>query len=149
MDLKYWFIVLTVNTVMRVVNGERYIGDEDVGSEAGRRLVEGFEETFLQAKPLNLCDFFPVLRWVDYKGVEKSMKAVQGKRDGFLQGLVDEFRRKTAGGNSFSDDDKSTVTGTLLRLQESEPEFYTEDLIKSVILVSTNYLLSALVFLLF
>lgn len=124
---------------MRVVNGERFVGDEDAGGEAGRKLVEGFEETFLRGKPLNLCDYFPVLRWVDYQGVEKSMRAVQGRRDGFLQGLVDEFRRKReANCVDVGDDYKSsTMIGTLLRLQESEPEFYTEDVIKSVILVST------------
>ncbi|XP_058221154.1 cytochrome P450 81C13-like isoform X1 [Rhododendron vialii] len=133
-ELKYWFFVLTVNTIMRVVNGERYVGDEDAGGEAGRKLVEGFEETFMRGKPLNLCDYFPVLRWVDYQGVEKSMRAVQGKRDGFLQGLVDEFRRKREA-NCVDDYKSSTLIGTLLRLQESEPEFYTEDVIKSVILV--------------
>lgn len=138
-ELKYWFFVLTVNIIMRVVNGERFVGDEDAGGEAGRKLVEGFEETFMRGKPLNLCDYFPVLRWVDYQGVEKSMRAVQGRRDGFLQGLVDEFRRKReANCVDVGDDYKSsTMIGTLLRLQESEPEFYTEDVIKSVILVST------------
>ncbi|KAE9457211.1 hypothetical protein C3L33_10886, partial [Rhododendron williamsianum] len=120
-----------------VVNGERFVGDEDAGGEAGRKLVEGFEETFMRGKPLNLCDYFPVLRWVDYQGVEKSMRAVQGRRDGFLQGLVDEFRRKREENCVDVGDEykSSTMIGTLLRLQESEPEFYTEDVIKSVILV--------------
>ncbi|KAH7848547.1 hypothetical protein Vadar_004244 [Vaccinium darrowii] len=135
-ELKYWFFVLTVNIVMRLVNGERFVGDEVAGIEAGKKLVEGFEETFMKGTPLNLCDFFPVLRWVDYKGVEKSLRVVQGKRDEFLQGLVYEFRRKIEG-DCFDDGGncKSTLIGILLGLQESEPEFYTEDIIKSLILV--------------
>lgn len=59
------------------------------GLKREKKLVEGFEETFMKGTPLNLCDFFPFLRWVDYKGVEKSLRVVQGKRDEFLQGLVD------------------------------------------------------------
>jgi hypothetical protein len=46
--------------------------------------------------------------------------------DLILQGLVDEHRR---------DRDRNTMINHLLTLQDSQPEYYTEDIIKGLILV--------------
>ncbi|CAL5332488.1 unnamed protein product [Camellia sinensis] len=99
----------------RLVAGDRCVRNEDAGTELGKRFFEGLNEKFLRRSSSNLCDYVPMLRWIDYEGVKQSM--VRQKR-------VDE------GG------DKKTLIGTLLCLQESEPDFYTDDLIKSLILVS-------------
>jgi hypothetical protein len=47
--------------------------------------------------------------------------------DLILQGLIDELRREKNG---------NTMINHLLTLQESEPEYYTEEIIKGLILVS-------------
>ncbi|CAL5355679.1 unnamed protein product [Camellia sinensis] len=98
----------------RLVAGDRCVRDEDAGTELGKRFVEGLKEKFLRSSPSNLCDYVPILRWIDYGGVKKSM-----------------VRRKRADEGG----DKKTLIGTLLCLQKSEPDFYTDDLIKSLILV--------------
>ncbi|KAL6995431.1 imidazoleacetate 4-monooxygenase [Sarracenia purpurea var. burkii] len=134
-DLKYWFLLLATNMVTTLVTGERYVRYEDAGNESGKKLLERIKEMFVNVTPTNLCDFFPILRWIDYKGAEKSMMGLQKKRDEFLQGLVDEYRRKKSRNSDTGDNNWSAMIGTLLFLQESEPEFYTEDLVKSMILV--------------
>ncbi|XAR61936.1 Isoflavone 2'-hydroxylase [Bertholletia excelsa] len=135
-ELKHWFSVLAFNIIMRLVAGDRCVKDEDAGKEVGREIVGRLEKTFLTAAPFNLCDYFPILRWIDYKGSKKSMMRTQKNRDEFLQELIDDFRRKRGESSDIGDDkEKSTLIGVLLRLQESEPEFYTEDIIKSIILV--------------
>ncbi|CAL5383803.1 unnamed protein product [Camellia sinensis] len=130
-DLEYWFTLLTFNMTTRLVAGDRCVRDEDAGTELGKRFVEGLKEKFLRSSPSNLCDYVPILRWIDYGGVKKSMVILQKKRDEFLQGLIDQVRRKRADEGG----DKKTLIGTLLCLQESEPDFYTDDLIKSLIVV--------------
>jgi cytochrome P450 len=51
-----------------------------------------------------------------------------GKRmDAFWKGLIDEHR---------VDKDRNTMVSHLLALQESEPEYYTDEIIKGIILVS-------------
>ncbi|GMP45420.1 hypothetical protein CsSME_00013954 [Camellia sinensis var. sinensis] len=115
----------------RLVAGDRCVRDEDAGMELGKRFVEGLKEKFLRSSPSNLCDYVPMLRWIDYGGVKQSMVILQKKRDEFLQGLIDQVRQKRADKGG----DKKTLIGTLLCLQESELDFYTDDLIKSLILV--------------
>lgn len=104
------------------------------GTEEGKRLFEQTKGKFSPGSPLNMSDLFPILRWFDYKGVEKGMKLLHNKRDDFLQSLIEEFRKKKVnsyGGRKFT----LNLVGTLLGLQESDPDFYTDDIVKSMILV--------------
>ncbi|CAL5355683.1 unnamed protein product [Camellia sinensis] len=137
-DLEYWFTLLTFNMMTRLVASDRCVRDEDAGTELGKRFVEGLKEKFLRSSPSNLCDYVPILSWIDYGGVKKSMVILQKKRDEFLQGLIHQVRRKRADEGG----DKKTLIGTLLCLQESEPNFYMDDLIKSLILVIVSFLLN-------
>ncbi|XP_057490154.1 cytochrome P450 81C13-like [Actinidia eriantha] len=134
-DLKYWFSLLVFNIVMRLVNGERCVRDEDAGTESGKKILERLWGKFVISTPVNLCDFVPILRWIDYKGFEKMLVMLHKERDEFLQGLIDEYRLKKSSDSSGVGENKSTMIGSLLRLQESEPEFYSDDLIKSMLLV--------------
>ncbi|XP_028101299.1 cytochrome P450 81D11-like [Camellia sinensis] len=77
----------------RLVASDRCVRDEDAGTELGKRFVEGLKEKFLRSSPSNLCDYVPILRWIDYGRVKKSMVILQKKRDEFLQGLIDQKAR--------------------------------------------------------
>lgn len=83
-----------------------------------------------------MCDFFPILRRIGYKGLEKSMIKLHKRRNEFLQDLVDEFRRRrttSPKSNSVTNGTKTTLIETLLSLQESEPDSYSDDIIKGFI----------------
>ncbi|XP_050218842.1 cytochrome P450 81Q32-like isoform X2 [Mercurialis annua] len=91
----------------------------------------------------NLYDYFPVLRWVDYQGVEKKMLRLKKKMDSFLQDLIEEHRRARAETESSAtlnlhkaSNQKldMTLIDVMLSLKETEPEFYTDQTIKGVIL---------------
>ena len=76
----------------------------------------------------NPGEFLPMLRWFDLDNVEKKLKGMGAKIDGFLQGLVDKHRSGKTSGN--------TLINHLLALQKSQPEYYTDQIIKGLILVS-------------
>lgn len=80
-----------------------------------------------------MIDFLPILRWFGYKGLEKKMDVIHSKRNEFLNTLLDEFRRNKISG--LKSNSSNTLIETLLSFQESEPEFYTDDIIKSIMLV--------------
>ncbi|XP_076945811.1 (+)-piperitol/(+)-sesamin synthase CYP81Q2-like [Bidens hawaiensis] len=74
----------------------------------------------------------PVLSWLGVKGLEKKLIKLQDKRDVFFQGLIEQLR-KTKGDESVNK--RKTMIELLLSLQESEPEYYTDAMIRSFVLV--------------
>ena len=81
----------------------------------------------------NICDFFPILKWAVYKGLEKNMIRMQKMRDEALGRLIEEMKQKKP-----HVEKKRTLIETLFSLRESEPKFYSDNVIKSIILVSSS-----------
>ncbi|CAH8344870.1 unnamed protein product [Eruca vesicaria subsp. sativa] len=123
-DIHSMFCDLTFNNIIRMMTGKRYYGDaSEENSEAKhvRQLVADVVSVFGVG---NAVDYLPVLRWVT--GYEKRVKALAGRFDEFLQGLVDERRAAKEKGQ--------TMIDHLLSLQETQPEYYTDRNIKGTIL---------------
>lgn len=130
-NLSALFEQLAKNIVMRVVNGKRW------------------ESEFNPPSPpvINVIDFVPVLRWVGYKGIEKEMVREIKGRDEFFQGVIDEFREKRGEKNlgdvseairrtgGVQGRKRKTLVEELLDLQEDDPEYYTDDILKGIIAV--------------
>ncbi|MCD7465891.1 hypothetical protein HAX54_002099 [Datura stramonium] len=125
MDLTNWVYTFSFNLMNKIVAGRHIGSEEDAGMEKGILMVEKLKGIFFVDIPiLNMCDFLPLLRWIGYKGMEKKMSLVHNQRNEFLNNLLKEFRQeKVSVGNR---EKKNTLIGTLLSLQESKPEFYTE-----------------------
>jgi hypothetical protein len=72
------------------------------------------------------------------------MKRLHGIRDDFLKNLIDEIRLKLKRTTSLKADEvtdgeeRRSVAEILLCLRESEPEFYTDEVIKSTVLVRSS-----------
>ncbi|KAJ8541156.1 hypothetical protein K7X08_001972 [Anisodus acutangulus] len=131
-----WVFTFVFNVMMRTGTGKRCVSEEDIGTEKGKQIIEEIRGIFFATLlVMNVCDFFPVLKWFGYKGIEKGMVSLHKKRNEFLNNLFDEFRQKKVISTDRNMEKKSTLVETLLSLQESEPEFYTDDFIKSVITV--------------
>ncbi|KAL0377884.1 UNVERIFIED_CONTAM: cytochrome [Sesamum radiatum] len=99
---------------------------EDEENEEAKQFRELIDEVFKLNGVSNPADFFPMFRWIDYKGYEKNLARLSAKMDSFLQGLIDEHKRDK-GGNSMIDH--------LISVQESEPDYYTDVIIKGIIMV--------------
>lgn len=82
-------------------------------------------EAFKLSDVANPGDFIPALRWIDFGGYEKKLQRIHGKMDAFLQGLLDEHRR---------DKSNDSMIDHLLLLQESQPEYYTDEIIKGLLM---------------
>jgi hypothetical protein len=80
-----------------------------------------------------------MLRWIDYGGLEKKLMGLSKKMDAFLQGLIDEKRREEG----------NTMIDHLLSLQKSQPEYYTDQIIKGIIRVSAVHFFFSSLFILF
>ncbi|KAL0350543.1 UNVERIFIED_CONTAM: cytochrome [Sesamum radiatum] len=111
---------LIFNIIMRMLVGKRYYGEEKENEHLGERFREMVSEVFEHAQSSNPEDFLPFLLWIDYRGFKKKMVSLGKKLDDVYQGLLEEHRREK----------RNTIIGHLLYLQESDPEFYTDQIIK-------------------
>ncbi|KAK7406499.1 hypothetical protein VNO78_08126 [Psophocarpus tetragonolobus] len=126
-QLRSVFAELTFNTIMRMVCGKRYYGDDHDGTNAEE--AHKFRTVMNEMSQLglgsNLVDFVPVLRFFDFRG-HKKIRSVAEKLDALFQGLIDEHRNRTQSLN--------TMIDHLLSSQESQPEYYTDQIIKGLIM---------------
>lgn len=129
-ELSSMFSEMTFNTIMRMVSGKRYYGEDcDVSDvEEARMFREIIKELVTLGGTGNPGDFLAFLRWFDFDGLEKRLKKISKKTDGFLQGLIDEHRN---GRKHIAD----TMIDHLLKQQQSQPEYYTDQIIKGLIVV--------------
>ncbi|BFG35871.1 hypothetical protein CerSpe_221450 [Prunus speciosa] len=127
-ELKSMFSELTFNIIMTMVAGKRYYGDDvSVDEEEAKQFRQITRDAFSLGGAANPADFLPILNWVGSGGYEKKVKTLAKRTDVFLQGLIDEHRRKGKNG--------ITMIDHLLSLQESQPEYYNDQIIKGLILV--------------
>ncbi|KAG6780154.1 hypothetical protein POTOM_013008 [Populus tomentosa] len=117
---------LTCNIIMRMVAGKRYYGEDVKEIEEARIFKEIMEEFAECIAVRNLGDMIPLLQWIDFTGHLKKLDRLSKKMDVFLQGLVDEHR---------DDRDRNTMINRFLALQEEQPEYYTDEVIKGHVLV--------------
>ncbi|KAH7835747.1 hypothetical protein Vadar_029413 [Vaccinium darrowii] len=117
---------LTLNNIIRMIAGKRYYGDDVEESAEAEEFQEIVSDVFSHSGASNPANFLPVLLWIDYKGKEKNLEKTQNRLDALLQGLIDEHRRVTS---------KNTMIDHLLKLQESQPEYYTDAIMKGLMSV--------------
>ncbi|TYI72880.1 hypothetical protein E1A91_D07G090300v1 [Gossypium mustelinum] len=119
---------MTFNNIMRMVAGKRYFGEEVTNEKEAREFREVIEGTFRNGGTGNRADFLPVLNW--FGGYEKKVKKIGKKLDGLLQKLVDEHRWMKQENNG-----NGSMVDHLLNLQQSDPDYYTDEIIKGLMLV--------------
>lgn len=122
-NLKSLFFEFVYNVAMVAINGKRGPAMDDM---------------FGPSKILDLCEYFPLLRWIDLLGIQRKFKSLNRRRDSFLQSLIDEARGKI--GSSPSIEGKKSYLEALLSMQKAQPELYTDDILKGLILVSFFFL---------
>ncbi|KAF2290802.1 hypothetical protein GH714_015521 [Hevea brasiliensis] len=132
-ELKPMLMELTFNIIMRMVAGKRYNGEEVTGKDKAeaKQFREMMKEIFEYAGASYLGDFLPFLQWFDYQGFLNRVVRLGKRTDRFLQDLIDEHRRDD---KASSESRNNTMISHLLCLQESQPEYYTDEIIKGLIL---------------
>ncbi|XP_065881476.1 cytochrome P450 81Q32-like [Euphorbia lathyris] len=131
-DLKSAFFELMLNMMMRMIAGKRYYGENVEEVEEAARFQGIVRETF-QLAGVNLGDFVPLLGVL--KGEERRFVELQKKRDGFIQDLIEEHRKQMAiRSQSPCEERNKTLIEVLLSLQESDSEWFTDQIIKSLML---------------
>ncbi|KAI5439361.1 cytochrome P450 81E8 [Lathyrus oleraceus] len=122
--LRTLFSELTFNTIMRMVCGKRFYDDESDEAKKFRDVMNDLREYGLDS---HLGDFVPLFRLFDFSGAYNKLKKVGEKMDALFQGLVNEHRKDRK-------ENKNTMIDHLLSLQESQPDYYSDQIIKGLIM---------------
>ncbi|XP_062003991.1 cytochrome P450 81Q32-like [Rosa rugosa] len=130
-DLRSMLSELTFNIIMTMVAGKRYYGDDMSDKEEAKQFRDLMSEGLSYAGATNPSDFVPILKWFGGGGFEKKVMDLGKRMDAFLQGLIDEQNPS----KTTSDRTANTLIHHLLSLQESQPEYYTDQIIKGLILI--------------
>ncbi|PIA32992.1 hypothetical protein AQUCO_04200027v1 [Aquilegia coerulea] len=128
-EMKSMFFELTLNILMRMIAGKRYYGEHVKDLEEAREFQEIVEETFILSGASNIGDFFPLLNLIGVRGFKKRMMSVIGKKDKAMQELIEERRSLRRSGFKV-EEKKKTFIDVLLSLQETEPDYYTDKMIR-------------------
>ncbi|OIW07007.1 hypothetical protein TanjilG_02641 [Lupinus angustifolius] len=122
-ELKSKFLELTFNATMRILTGKRYFGEDLDKSELDE--AKQFREIINEL--VVFSEFIPKvgLGWFGFVS-EKSLKNISLRLDDFMQGRIDEHRNEKKNTN--------TMIDNLLTQQQSQPQYYTDQIIKGLIL---------------
>ncbi|KAF0893496.1 hypothetical protein E2562_025866 [Oryza meyeriana var. granulata] len=130
-DVKARAFELALNAVARMVAGKRYYGgegDAEAESEEAARFREMVREYFAMHGASNLQDFVPVLGLVDIGGANRRAVRLTRARNAWAQRLIDEHRAAAAATGV------RTMVRDLLEMQASEPEAYSDKVIRALCL---------------
>lgn len=128
-ELSFMLHNMMYNNLMRMISGKRYYGEEIDAKDAkeAKEFRETVEEMVKLTGVSNKADYLPFLRWFDFQNLEKRLQNISNRFDAILNALIYENRSKMKPEN--------TLIDHLLKLQESQPEYYTDQIIKGLILV--------------
>ncbi|KAJ7952801.1 putative Cytochrome P450 [Quillaja saponaria] len=116
---------------MRMISGKRYYGnDGDVTDvEEAKQFRKLIKELLGYGGANNPEDFMPtLLKLIDFNGVTKKLRSLAKRMDALLQGLIEEHRNKNK-------EESNTMIDHLLSLQHADPQYYTDQIIKGLLLV--------------
>lgn len=120
---------MTFNISVRMAAGKRYFGEgvREEEAEEGREFRELIKQAVAMGGVSNPGDFIPMLNWIP-NGYERKVSRIGKRMDAFLQGLIEEHR-------SNKEEGRNTMIDHLLSLQQSEPAYYGDQIIKGFFLV--------------
>ncbi|KAG6478075.1 hypothetical protein ZIOFF_061507 [Zingiber officinale] len=113
--------------------------EEDRAEEQRRRLRMMIEEAFAESGVASAADFLPWLRWLGWRATERKFLEIQRKRDRLFGELVERHRRQLGGDAKDAEatgkgkEGKTAVIDVMLSLQQRDPQFYTDDIVKGVV----------------
>ncbi|KMT04279.1 hypothetical protein BVRB_8g183550 [Beta vulgaris subsp. vulgaris] len=124
---------MSLNILTRILTGKRYFffGEEIGGDhkQEAEKFLDIMREVFELTGVSNVVDCFWFLRWINFRNVEGRMVAVKHKMDNFLDGLIEECRKRYKNGG------ETAMIYNLLKLQDAEPANYPDHIIKGIIMI--------------
>ncbi|KDP38430.1 hypothetical protein JCGZ_04355 [Jatropha curcas] len=126
-EMKQWFWDVTLNGVLKLVVGKRYVeyikNDDDSNESGDGDWRFALRDFFQLSGKFPVSDALPYLRWLDIGGVEKEMQNVAKVLDKVVSGWLEEHKKKRASGAKTEED----FMDVMLSLLDDSKEIYNRD----------------------
>ncbi|XP_071692990.1 cytochrome P450 81Q32-like [Rutidosis leptorrhynchoides] len=116
------------NVMTRMMGGKKYYGLKSGKLEEAKRFQDIIRDTEEANAKASVADMLPYLRWLVARKLKKRFASVQKRRDEFMQEWIDEFRTN----GLVNGEGKKTFLSVMLSLQDADPEYYTNEVIKGL-----------------
>ncbi|KAL5704970.1 hypothetical protein ACHQM5_023325 [Ranunculus cassubicifolius] len=116
-ELKQWFNDLTLNVIVRMIAGKRYLRAPSVRLEdgdEGKQLQKVVKDFFRLVGLFVVADAIPCLGWLDFKGHLKAMKKTAKDIDSILGRWLEEHRQNILADGSKTEQDFMYVLLSIL-----------------------------------
>ncbi|KNA10983.1 hypothetical protein SOVF_139350, partial [Spinacia oleracea] len=129
-NLNQGFNHLALNIMTMMTAGKRYYGKDIEDATQAKQFSELLREGSVLSAADNPGDFLPILKFL-FRGLERQMVAWMDKTDSFYQQLLDERKSKV------NTDGTKAIIDVLISAQKQDPVFFTNEVIKGMIMVGT------------
>ncbi|KAJ8773258.1 hypothetical protein K2173_028435 [Erythroxylum novogranatense] len=133
-EMRTVFFELTLNIMMRMIAGKRYFGENGADLKEVKKFQQIVAETTRLSGLPYISDYLPFMRWAERRK-EKEMTELHKRRDEFMQSLIEAQRKGLRSGSYSLSEEKKNMIEVLLSLQEREPEYYTDEIIRGLMIV--------------
>lgn len=127
MDIKSELFEFAFNVMTRMISGKN-LNEAKIFREIANEISQ-------LGKQANVLDFLPFMKWFGYGNVEKKLIELYRKRDQFMENAIEEYRRRRRIDHEEDGGRKESIIKVLLSLQETEPQNYTDEIIKGLLAV--------------
>ncbi|XP_039115371.1 cytochrome P450 81E8-like [Dioscorea cayenensis subsp. rotundata] len=140
-ELRARLFEMAHNSMSKMVFGKRYYGENlDVEVDVANQFKDIMHEVIDLVFSFNPRDFFPALGWLDLLGVERRMKRLLPRLDGFITEIIEEQRRRRSEeANAGREAEERNLLDVMLSMQETDHEMYTDEHINGHILGVQNF----------
>ncbi|EYU36357.1 hypothetical protein MIMGU_mgv1a004790mg [Erythranthe guttata] len=125
----------TFNVMTRMVCGRRFFGESVERSKEAEDFKDVINEISKVVPDAQVLDFLPFMKWFRFRDTETKMAVIQQKRDRFMQNILEQHRGLDIDSSYAAAREKKTIAEILLEKQKEEPAYYTDEMIRNLLLV--------------
>ncbi|XP_074314865.1 cytochrome P450 81Q32-like [Silene latifolia] len=135
-ELRSKMFECSFNIIIRMLTGKRYeFGENAEGGEGADKVLHDLlKESFELSGVSNPIDFFPFLKWFNFRNLEGKMLELKDRIDDFLNGLIEDCREHRNDESLRKAGEKVPLIYKLFDLQDSDSNRYSDVFIKGIIM---------------
>ncbi|KMZ71792.1 Isoflavone 2'-hydroxylase [Zostera marina] len=130
--------VLILSVIKRMITGENkcyQVEEESAKKQEAKIFIDIVEESFILSGASNISDYWPIPPpLMKLAGLEDKFINIKNRRSAILDQIIENHRRNRNKNITDKKENRTPALDVMLSLQKKDPGYYTDDVIKGVII---------------